>query len=115
MNDLIKLQWLTALRSGVYKQCKGVLRDEDGNFCCLGVLTDLYCAGNNEKWVESSADFSYYLQGDNEKEDAVLPDVVVGWSGIVTHNPIVNDEPIAELNDIGYSFEQLAELIDEQL
>jgi hypothetical protein len=31
--------WLAALRSGQYRQCTGRLRDEDGNYCCLGVCT----------------------------------------------------------------------------
>lgn len=33
----LKFKWTSALRSGEYKQGKGYLED-DGKFCCLGVL-----------------------------------------------------------------------------
>jgi hypothetical protein len=33
--------WIKALRSGLYSQSHGVLRDKDGGFCCLGVVLDL--------------------------------------------------------------------------
>lgn len=31
-------KWLTALRSGEYKQGYGSLQDQNGGYCCLGVL-----------------------------------------------------------------------------
>jgi hypothetical protein len=31
-------KWLTALRSGEYRQGYNTLRDENGGYCCLGVL-----------------------------------------------------------------------------
>ena len=45
MNKHYKEKWLAALRSGKYKQARGVLRGEavDGSgvgYCCLGVLVD---------------------------------------------------------------------------
>lgn len=40
-------RWIKALRSGEYRQGHGMLRDYQGQFCCLGVaceVTDLpYC------------------------------------------------------------------------
>lgn len=38
--NLVK-KWVAALRSGKYKQGKGVLRSEKGKYCCLGVLCDV--------------------------------------------------------------------------
>lgn len=38
MNPELKEKWLIALRSGDYSQCKLVLGDENGSYCCLGVL-----------------------------------------------------------------------------
>src|SRR5688572_23859842 len=40
MKKRFKKQWLTALRSGKYKQTKHYLRTDAG-FCCLGVLCDV--------------------------------------------------------------------------
>lgn len=41
MNKDVKEKWVTALRSGKYKQGQGCLRRGDDH-CCLGVLQDLY-------------------------------------------------------------------------
>lgn len=39
MNKRIKTKWLKALRSGYYKQARGVLRNGlTGRYCCIGVL-----------------------------------------------------------------------------
>lgn len=40
MNQEIKAKWVEALRSGRYKQGRGVLR-QGNEFCCLGVLADI--------------------------------------------------------------------------
>ncbi len=32
-----RTEWLTALRSGLYKQGKNLLVDDNGKYCCLGV------------------------------------------------------------------------------
>lgn len=45
------VDWITALRSGVYIQGKGMLRSTDG-FCCLGVACDILKDGLNLKWAE---------------------------------------------------------------
>lgn len=41
MDPELKARWLTALRSGQYKQGQGKLRSGDECFCCLGVLGDV--------------------------------------------------------------------------
>jgi hypothetical protein len=41
MDKELKTKWVSALRSGEYKQGMDTLRDKDDNFCCLGVLCDL--------------------------------------------------------------------------
>jgi hypothetical protein len=40
MDQLIKKQWVEALRSGKYPQGRRYLKGETG-FCCLGVLADV--------------------------------------------------------------------------
>lgn len=41
-------RWIKALRSGKYKQGKGVLCSERGNYCCLGVYADVNIEGDWE-------------------------------------------------------------------
>lgn len=37
MDAKIKAKWVTALRSGKYKQAHGTLCESDGALCCIGV------------------------------------------------------------------------------
>jgi len=38
----LRERWFQALESGKYKQGRGKLRQEGSEFCCLGVLCDIY-------------------------------------------------------------------------
>lgn len=55
MNPEIREQWATALESEEYSQGRGNLchLNSDGikEYCCLGVLTDLYLRAHELKWV----------------------------------------------------------------
>ena len=58
MNKELIKKWVAELRSGKYKQGKGLLR-HNGRYCCLGVLGDVlvkqdpksYCWGSESKYV----------------------------------------------------------------
>lgn len=41
MDKAIKTKWVKALRSGKYKQARGILKNSRGEMCCLGVLADI--------------------------------------------------------------------------
>lgn len=113
--DVAKL-WTTALRSGEYTQGCEYLNCND-RFCCLGVLCDLYMKheGYDKMHVRvyTSSVVSY------NTSDAVLPAVVQEWAGMKTAIGSLPDPDentsLAELNDGGYSFEELAKVIDSSL
>lgn len=108
MNPSIKQIWLNALRSGKYEQGQGSL-NEDGKFCCLGVLTDLYIRETNQEWEEQyDNSFSF------EDSSCFLPPSVQKWARL-DDSPRVNGRSLAVLNDGGASFEELADLIEEHL
>ena len=111
MNPQIKQKWLNALRSGEYQQTQERLRKEDG-FCCLGVLCDLYIKENNVEWEIDEDDRYRY-----EKHFTVLPPSVVGWAGVEDSNPYVNGGigTLSGLNDKGFTFNEIADLIEEHL
>lgn len=46
MDPVAKEAWMTALRSGEYKQTRGQLCDHEGKMCCLGVLYDVAVDGD---------------------------------------------------------------------
>ena len=131
MNPEVKQKWIDALRSGNYEQGSEKLRTVNG-YCCLGVLCDIYAQENDTQWKfmgneETNfqlMDYWYFLD-----QSEFLPESVMNWAGLRTHNPSVrvycedsddedqryyNDE-IANVNDSGYSFSQIADIIQQQL
>ena len=113
MNPQIKQKWVSALRSGEYQQTQRRLHDENG-FCCLGVLCDLYIKENQLEWEPSSYCNNAYMFQDMA---TVLPLSVMEWVGVEEVNPYVNGGPftLAELNDNGTTFNEIANLIEKQL
>lgn len=125
MNQEIKQRWVSALRSGEYKQAKRALHPTNGGFCCLGVLCDLYLQERDRGWQSEGINritnepypFDSALC---EGEGDVLPYSVQVWAGLDAENPAVrvgSDRwaDLAYLNDGGSSFVELAELIEAQL
>lgn len=124
--ELIEL-WVAALRSGNYKQGLGQLRSFNDEYCCLGVLCEVYQQniGGLEIRVEEVTDF----RGDDEALVVIdrfyrynecataLPDPVMEAVGIKT--PYASFETdnekasLANLNDHSWTFEQIANLIEE--
>jgi len=80
MKPEIKARWVEALRSGKYEQGRGALRSDTNQFCCLGVLCDLYAKETGEKWAEGGAhgEDRFSLLGN----DLVLPRSVARWAGL---------------------------------
>ena len=120
MNRDIRDLWAEALRSGRYEQTTGQLAGGTQGvprFCCLGVLCDLHSSVTHHDW-----------QGDTYLgEDCLLPGMVAKWAGLcdgqilgdgsttveVRHEG--GDTTLADLNDKGVSFMDIADIIEEEL
>ena len=128
MDKKIKRRWLRALRSGKYTQCKGSLHIKDDGFCCLGVLCDILRKDfDNVKWRDSG----YHPNGDDDDEEceifqrtAVLPIEIMKYAKLCDRESYVeivspkdNESKVslAELNDEGWTFEEIADVIAKQL
>lgn len=117
MKQEIAKKWASALRSGEYSQGIHMLRSKGGAHCALGVLCDLASKEGIGKW--SSKDSSYFVSerpddGQITEDDADLPTQVMEWSGMSTQEGFVSDEDtIQDMNDSGFSFSHIAELIEE--
>ena len=114
MNPEVKQRWIVALNSDEYTQTKNRLKDSTG-FCCLGVLTDLYAKEHNQEWTLNDAG-NYSFGG----WSSTLSNEVMNWAGIVEpwgyfKDPVGEFNTLAGLNDDGYSFKQIAQVIEEQL
>lgn len=119
MKKEIKEKFLTALRSGEYEQTKGRLKN--GNcFCALGVLCDLFI--KEHKFAEWEED-SITVFPDSIKQEIFsyqTPRQVDEWAEFSEDTAIYDKQgvlsSIIELNDdYGYTFEEIAELIEKQL
>lgn len=122
MKPEVKKQWVEALRSGKYKQGTKFL-NRNGRFCCLGVLCEL--SGVCKELKYDRYYYGGYYYGGN---DGLLPRDVREWAGIKSASPIVRYTPssgyggqleqysLVTLNDeLQLTFEQIADIIEEQL
>ena len=115
-NKEVKEKWLAALRSGEYKQGRNALR-RNNNFCCLGVLCDIYSEEKNVPW-EKLGDHDRILDC-----KSILPDKIKSWAELPGQNPSVehtdlhsgkDNKTLAGLNDIYHcDFNQIADIIEK--
>jgi hypothetical protein len=116
MKKEIAMQWVAALRSGDYKQGRSLLRNSDDAFCCLGVLCNLHAQAHPEE-AKLQTDLQRYYGFHDE-----LPPTVRAWSGMekplgARHSTGLTpglDDTLADLNDTGYSFAQIADVIEQE-
>lgn len=124
MNPVVKAKWLARLRAPDAKQCQGVLHGDDG-FCCLGVLTDIYIqeAKPVEGWRQRDNHFpsTYNQLYQFQTETYALPWNVREWAGLTgpaLAKPASKRDftaKLAQLNDDGMSFADIALVIEEEV
>jgi len=122
MNPEVKAKWLEALRSGEYNQTKRTLRDSHG-YCCLGVLCEVYKEEHPEaEWVRddiSTKNGEMLFKSGEYSRKGVPTQQVLDWANLTDANPEVKynnaDISVAELNDNGKSFLEIADIIEEHL
>lgn len=130
MKPEIKKLWVEALRSGKYKQGRGYLHTNYGDdhaYCCLGVLAEIAITNGVSVSVDSRS-----LDGREscwEYGDCVefLPETIAEWANLTTtgeytyvidegdHAGAVVSTTLADENDQGASFDELADEIERWL
>jgi hypothetical protein len=115
MREDIKQEWEAALRSREDKQAKGGLRTEEGH-CCLGVLCDLI--SKKPEFYDWRWDDNFFGRFNVDRYDtgdviseAYVPDLLAHRLSL----PKELQRKLANANDKGHSFEQIAEMIEEML
>jgi hypothetical protein len=104
MKHEVKQKWCAALRSGEYRQGKGRLkRKERGveEFCCLGVLCDIYSKETGTPWLGQHMHQSWLYPHYKVREWAVVEEIKC--------------DSLACMNDAGKSFEEIADYIETSL
>jgi hypothetical protein len=111
MKKKIAFRWIAALRSGLYKQGQGKLRNKKNEFCCLGVLCNLH-AQDHPKIAAKQKKKSKYCGA-----DIYLPSKVQDWAGLRTSDGNPEGFPnysLTTLNDtLKYDFELIANYIKD--
>jgi hypothetical protein len=123
--------WVDALRSGEYTQGRGCLKSTSGNHCCLGVLCELYDKNNEEKLAKLEVEGMVFFN----ENSRLTPMKVVDWAGLHSSDGSINNsglsdiygfglnslelpelwESLANLNDRGSSFQQIADFIEQNV
>lgn len=113
MNPVIKQMWLNALRSGDYEQGRKRLVNFQEEYCCLGVLCNILDLGRDTRmgsegfiWREEFNVISIPF--------ALTRHVGVSPRGLITGLWDRDEDPVHldGLNDSGFTFSQIADIID---
>lgn len=109
MKPEIKAKWLTALRSGEYKQGQNFLHARsDNSWCCLGVLCDLHKKETGSQWLDEE-----YVRGGY---DDMLPAEVQEWSGVddigLFYGTKGTSHSLSGINDSSHDFKDVINAIE---
>jgi hypothetical protein len=113
----VRQRWLDALRSGKYEQATHVLRTEDDKYCCLGVLCEVIDpeGWNPGKIVRVDAGGIGYQKvaarvylTDGRAYSQVPPNEILAVAGLTERFGNL----LAEFNDAGETFEQIAKRVE---
>ena len=117
MKRELKARWVAALRSGTYEQGRSQLRNCANDYCCLGVLADLY---DPEGWRHRGNDLSQDFEWNGEW--SVFSDSQVAELGLdgITVNKLVgmNDGvggPLDPEHTPPQSFQAIADWIEQAI
>lgn len=124
----VKKAWTTALRSGEYEQTSGRLmndHEESPAYCCLGVLCDLSKTDLHKSWRFGAANVDYATF---DGESTMVPKSVLDWAGMDPESNFNEDDDtpadeyspeefneLANMNDSGANFEEIAKWINKNL
>lgn len=111
MREDVAKRWIEALRSGKYKQGQGELNCNN-NFCCLGVLCDLY---KDELQIKTRVvECGVITVYDNAT--TLLPHSVRTFAEMKsTSGRLTKDLSLVSLNDNGKTFAEIADVIEQNI
>ncbi len=104
--------WVAALRSRRYKQARGRLRRDDA-FCCLGVACELAAQAGVIPRARYLSGHGWSYAG----HQTLLPPEVAMWLGLKGQGgavSLLDGLSLVQVNDSGWSFAKIAELIESE-
>lgn len=124
MNPEVKEKWVSALRSGNYAQGKGQLRRRNSfahttEFCCLGVVCEIAKAEGITELADFRGGGIFPYAGSNYPDARYgVPLNVMAWMELPGSpgGPVMDDYAmLANMNDHGKTFAEIADYIEENL
>ena len=114
MKKEIADRWVKALRSGDYQQTTSKLKTSEG-YCCLGVLAEICPLEIRGEWTDYHHGYSTLVKYDDGDgiESNVLPERIWKWAGMRGENPHSGKWSLAEWNDKGSTFAEIADIIEK--
>lgn len=122
MNEALKNQWVANLRSGKFSQGHSALATVDDKFCCLGVFCEIAPEVDREEHpnggdvifkYKGSVDLFYLptALADEYFEGLTNPPIEL-WGDLKFSDNGSQSVTLAQLNDGGFTFKQIADVID---
>lgn len=107
----LKAKWLAELRGGRYPQGRNYLLDNEGNYCCMGVLACVAGYGPEEiQCMEGLDEIKCDLLGVWDRSESSMT-----FSPIVPKSHTTLQRKLAGMNDSGKSFAEIADWIEVNL
>jgi hypothetical protein len=103
----LRTKWLSALRSGRFAQARNYLRSDDQR-CCLGVLCDLWAEDHPGSWGPGNYDSEFAFTAGGESVSHMPQLFVLEAVGLSIDEATV----LAARNDKGFSFAEIADIIE---
>lgn len=108
-------EWINALRNSGYEQGCGMLRSSENKFCCLGVAADIYAKHDNLEWVYNPepGNHNFHMHWERGLPTyTTLPASIAKAFGLERSDM---DKLITMNDDQGYSFDQIADWLEENV
>ncbi len=106
LNKKFKAKWLEKLRDKSYKQGVGYLRNSKDEFCCLGVACDIYDPNKWFKDEDGSNSLYNYVSFSGTLPPELRASIGLGVGDQFT---------LSNMNDMGKTFEEIADWIEVNL
>lgn len=114
MNPIIKDKWIAALKSGEYTQGPSRLKirydNDEIRHCCLGVLCELARVESITNEYPLLSSYAFGASKHTATNTMPASDVLT-WAELAAYQADV----LAGLNDSGWSFDRIAEYIQEYI
>lgn len=104
-------KWVKALRSGEYKQGREQLRNDDDEYCCLGVACDVFKEEVNGEWKQNGENYQFHIGGNHTV--GFMPIFLKDHLGLSEN--FVNVELVSANDHKELSFDEIANMIEEEV